>query len=195
MPTSDYFVNHERARRFPWSIYHRPLEDDLERFLCSVAVDGGSRVLVIGCGLLQELDHAPEGLRFTAVDIDPRVIDIVAARHDRRIEATRVVGPETSLAELGLGQFDGVYAKEVIEHIVPYQSYMAGLRQLLREGGRLWLSTPNYGEPWLPLLESTVLEWVARRSGYTRRDIHPSRFTRRSLAAALEAAGFHDVHA
>src|SRR5690606_25351958 len=62
-------------------------------------------------------------------------------------------------------------------------------------GGRLWLSTPNYGEPWLATLESTVLEMVARKDGFSRRHIHPTRFSRRSLSRGLEAAGFTGVHA
>ncbi len=43
--SSDYFVNHPRAARFPWSIYHRALERSLARFLAEVAVgaDGAPR--------------------------------------------------------------------------------------------------------------------------------------------------------
>jgi len=37
--TTDYFVNHARARRFPWTLYHQPLERDLARFLRHVAAD------------------------------------------------------------------------------------------------------------------------------------------------------------
>jgi len=33
----DYFANHERARKFPWTLYHAPLERDLARFLAQVA--------------------------------------------------------------------------------------------------------------------------------------------------------------
>ena len=37
----DYFVNLERNRRFPWSLYHQPIEDDLEAFLQAVAAELG----------------------------------------------------------------------------------------------------------------------------------------------------------
>jgi hypothetical protein len=83
----------------------------------------------------------------------------------------------------------------VIEHIHAWPTWLAGLRRSLKPGGRLWLSTPNYGEPWLPSLESTVLELVARRSGFSRKHIHPTRFSRRSLERGLRALSFHDVHA
>jgi hypothetical protein len=199
-PQPDYFANHERARRFPWTLYHAPLERDLARFLARVAVDHpDGHVLVVGCGLLHELDAAPAGLRYTVVDIDPRAVDAVLARNDPRIAGGHVVAPERPIA---LGRrFAGIYAKEVIEHIHAWPAWLAGLRRALvpatatTPGGRLWLSTPNYGEPWLPALESTVLELVARKDGFSRRHIHPTRFSRRSLARGLEAAGFVDVHA
>jgi len=188
----DYFANHERARQFPWTLYHAPIERDLARFLAHVAEQHpGGDVLIVGCGLLHELDAAPPGLRYTVADIDPRAVDAVMARKDPRIIAGEVVPPETPL-DLGR-RFDAIYAKEVVEHVLAWPAWLAGLRRALVPGGRLWLSTPNYGEPWLPALESTVLELVARRSGFTRRHIHPTRFSRRSLARGLEAAGFEDV--
>lgn len=190
----DYFANHERARKFPWTLYHAPLERDLGYFLDRVAIEHpeGS-VLVVGCGLLHEIDAAPRGLRYTVVDIDPRAVDAVMARKDPRIVDGLVVVPEQPI-ELGRS-FAAVYAKEVIEHVHAWPVWLAGLRRSLVPGGRLWLSTPNYGEPWLPTLESTVLEMVARKDGFSRRHIHPTRFSRRSLARGIESAGFTDVHA
>jgi SAM-dependent methyltransferase len=189
----DYFANHERARRFPWTLYHTPLERDLDDFLHRVAGEHpeGS-ILVVGCGLLHEIDAAPP-LRYTIVDIDARVVDAVLARKDPRIVAGHVVEPEAPI-ELA-SRFHGIYAKEVVEHVHSWPAWLASLRRALVPGGRLWLSTPNYGEPWLPALESTVLEVVARRSGFSRRGMHPTRFSRRSLARGLDAAGFVDVHA
>jgi SAM-dependent methyltransferase len=190
----DYFANHQRGRKFPWTLYHVPLERDLARFLEQTAAEHPSGdVLVVGCGLLHEIDTAPAGLRYTVVDIDPRAVDAVLARRDPRIVSGHVVTPEQPI-ELGKS-FAAIYAKEVIEHIHAWPTWLAGLRRSLVPGGRLWLSTPNYGEPWLPTLESTVLEMVARRDGFSRRHIHPTRFSRRSLARGLTAAGFTDVHA
>src|SRR5262249_22551979 len=115
----------------------------------------------------------------------------VMARNDPRISDGQVVAPEHPI-ELGR-KFAAIYAKEVVEHVLAWPAWLAGLRRSLAPGGRLWLSTPNYGERWLPALESTVLELVARRSGFSRRHIHPTRFSRRSLARGLRAAGFSEV--
>lgn len=190
----DYFANHARARQFPWTLYHAPLERDLARFLALVAAEHPSgEILVVGCGLLHELDGAPPGLSFHVVDVDERAVAAVLARRDPRITGGTVVPPEAPLA-LGRG-FAGIYAKEVIEHVLAWPAWLAGLRRSLVPGGRLWLSTPNYGEPWLPALESTILELIARRSGFSRKHIHPTRFSRASLARGLRAAAFADVEA
>jgi SAM-dependent methyltransferase len=184
---SDYFANHAKARRFPWTLYHRPLERDLARFLADVH----GTVLVVGCGLLHELDVAPPGVQFVVADVDARAVEAVLERDDPRIVEGIVVEPEKALEFTH--RFDAIYAKEVVEHVLAWPTWLAGLRRSLVPGGHLWLSTPNYGEPWLPALESTVLEVVARRDGFTRRDIHPTRFSRRSLERGLIAAGFRDV--
>ena len=48
----DYFANHARARRFPWTLYHKPLEADLARFLRQVSAEHpAGEILVVGCGL------------------------------------------------------------------------------------------------------------------------------------------------
>jgi SAM-dependent methyltransferase len=188
MEQSDYFANHVRARKFPWSLYHQPLEKDLARFLGDLTQ---GEVLVVGCGLLHEIDAAPPGLSFHVVDIDQRAVDAVLAKRDPRITGGTVVSPEAPI-ELGRS-FSGIYAKEVVEHVLAWPEWLAGLRRALIPGGRLWLSTPNYGEPWLPALESTVLELVARRDGFSRRDIHPTRFSKSSLKRGLVSVGFEDV--
>jgi SAM-dependent methyltransferase len=220
--TTDYFVNHARARRFPWTLYHQPLERDLARFLRQVATEHPhGEVLIVGCGLLHEIDAAPSGLAFHVADIDERAVAAVLARRDPRITGGTVVDPERpidhnfghslghnfghnfghslghslahSLAHGAARRFAAIYAKEVVEHVRAWPGWLTGLRRALVPGGRVWLSTPNYGEPWLAALESTVLELIARRSGFSRRDLHPTRFSRRSLARGLIGAGFEHV--
>lgn len=189
---ADYFTNHARARQFPWTLYHQPLERDLARFLRQVAAEHPTgELLVVGCGLLHEIDAAPSGLGFHVADVDARAVSAVLDRRDPRITGGTVVAAE---APIDLGRrFAAIYAKEVIEHVHAWPSWLAGLRRALVPSGRLWLSTPNYGEPWLAALESTVLEVIARRSGFSRRGLHPTRFSRRSLARGLAAAGFEQV--
>ncbi len=193
---TDYFANHVRARQFPWTLYHQPLERDLAKFLRQVAAEHPTgEVLVVGCGLLHEIDAAPSGLTFHVVDIDDRAVAAVLERNDVRITGGTVVPPEVPIDE-SLGayhRFAAIYAKEVVEHVLAWPAWLTGLRRALIPSGRLWLSTPNYGEPWLPAIESTVLELIARRSGFSRKDIHPTRFSAGSLRRGLRSAGFEQV--
>ena len=195
----DYFANHARARQFPWTLYHHPLEKDLAKFLRQVSAEHPfGDVLVVGCGLLHEIDAAPSGLAYHVVDIDERAVEAVLARKDARIKGGGVVPPEAAideaLADIGIRQkFAAIYAKEVVEHVLAWPIWLAGLRRALVPSGRLWLSTPNYGEPWLPAIESTVLEVIARRDGFSRKQLHPTRFSRGSLARGLRAAGFENI--
>jgi SAM-dependent methyltransferase len=189
---TDYFANHARARQFPWTLYHEPLERDLAKFLARVASEHPTgEVLVVGCGLLHEIDAAPAGLRYTVADIDARAVDAVLARKDPRIVDGVVVAPEEPIDLFR--PFAAIYAKEVVEHVLAWPRWLTGLRRALVPRGRLWLSTPNYGEPWLPAIESTVLEVIARKSGFSRRDLHPTRFSRGSLARGLRGAAFTDI--
>lgn len=186
--SADYFSNHRRASRFPWSLYHRPLERDLGAFLASLAADRRApRILVMGAGYLHELPSVPRSARLTVADIDARVIDRLAGLRDERIE--RCVHLANGRELDGLGTFDGIYAKEVVEHLADASSWVRDLAGRLATGGRLWLSTPNYGDALLPLLESTVLELIGRWSGYSRKGIHPTRFTLERLERILISAG------
>ena len=193
MEDVDYFVNHKRVGKFPWSLYHDPLQDSLLEFLGDIS-DRNSipKVLVVGCGLLSELNELPPNLRLSCVDLDPRVVENVGKIKDPRIVHTAVVQAGAIDLQPPM-KFDAIYLKEVIEHIHDPLSYVRMLKDLLAPGGQVWMSTPNYGEPWLPFLENTALEFVARISGFSRKHIHPVKFSKTTLLDLLQVGGFQDV--
>ena len=181
-PAAPYFVNHDRRNRFPWSIYHA----ELRRRIAAVLRSHGPqpRVLVVGCGLEPRIDGGPPGAAYFACDVDARAIDECRRRHPEMGERLAVCeGPlEVPSAGAFAGSFDVVLAKEVIEHLDAPDAWARVLAARVEVGGELVLTTPNYGRfSPLPLLERTVLEWVARRDGYSRLHLHPSKFDRRRL--------------
>jgi SAM-dependent methyltransferase len=179
-----YFTNHERRVRFPWSIYHRGLA---RRLAAVVRASGRSpRVLVVGCGLEPYVDGGPPAATYYGCDLDPRTIEACRAVYPEMSERLQLCPSPDSLPERGDfgGLFDVVVAKEVIEHIPEPAPWARLLARKVAPGGSLVLTTPNYGRlSTLPLLEATILELVARRDGFSRRHIHPSRFDAASLAA------------
>lgn len=178
-----YFRNHERRNRFPWSLYHQ----DLQRRVADAVTAHGStpEVLVVGCGLEPYVEGAPPGAVFSGCDLDPRAVAQCQRLYPHLRDRMFVsVGPYQLFAEGELRQYDVVVAKEVIEHTLQPERWAQELARSVKPGGELVLTTPNYSI-WstLGLLERTALELVARRDGYSRKDIHPSRFTPARLRA------------
>lgn len=191
---AEYFANHARRTRFPWSLYH----EGLSKRLANIVREHGPspRVLVVGCGLEPVVDGAPPGARFHACDLDARAIDRCKALFPDMAERLAVCPDAGTLPAAGAFEapFDVVLAKEVIEHLPEPAPWAQMLAARVAVGGDLVLTTPNYGRlSTLPLIEATVLEWIARRDGYTRRHIHPSRFDRARLRALDVGPGMRFV--
>jgi SAM-dependent methyltransferase len=136
-------------------------------------------VLVVGCGL-EPFVPGVNDAEYFGVDLDARSIEACRARFPEL--ATRLVtcpGPYELPHGAGFDRgFDAIVAKEVVEHLDDPARWVRALCERLAPAGDLLLTTPNYGR-WstLGLLESTILEVLARRDGYSRMHIHPSRFT------------------
>jgi 2-polyprenyl-3-methyl-5-hydroxy-6-metoxy-1,4-benzoquinol methylase len=187
---NDYLKNLEVVDRFPWSIYHRPIRSNvLQVIQQEEKLKGPLRILNVGCGLSQILPHIDSRHDYHGVDVDPRAIEICRSRYK--------VGHFDQCEDYSLptadDQFDVVFATEVIEHVLDTSRWLKELIRVTRPGGRIQLSTPNYGDFVLPLIENTFLEWVARRKGFTRKGLHPVPFSSAKLAQALRNAGLTEI--
>lgn len=188
----DYFSNHRLKLRFPWRLYHAPIIRELRRVLDE---HPNADVLNVGSGPfleLEELAGVAAGARIAVCDVDPRAIEAAKELHGSRLARADVVEVGQPLPHAD-ASFDVVVSMDVIEHVADPGPWLAELARVVRPGGTLFLTTPNYGFSTLGLLERTALEVIARYQGFSRKDIHPSKFSRRRLRATLERAGFVDV--
>ncbi len=144
--------------------------------------------LDIGCGPGTFIATLPEGHRSVGIDIAAPQIAHAETRYATARREFRVVepGPLPFADE----SFDVVTLVELIEHLPDEQNrrLLAEARRVLRPGGRLLASTPNYASLW-PALELLV----DRLGRVPYRDQHITHYTRGRLSALLEAAGFADV--
>lgn len=180
MTEAPYFVNHARKDRFPWSLYHRPL---IEGFTSVLSTMPGARVLVVGCGLEPFFPGVPN-VTFFGCDLDRNAVEESKKLFPDMADRLAACPSEQELPTEGLfaGDFDVVLAKEVVEHLPEPTPWAQMLARRVKVGGALLLSTPNYGlDSSLGVLERTVLEWVARKDGYSRAHIHPSKFDAKRL--------------
>ena len=127
-----YRYRQEVKRRYP-SIWSIPLiKKELDRLL--EIVGDGSRVLEVGAG------DRRFGKRLQAMrsNIEYRSFDIDRATEQDYYRVDEIAG-----------EFDCIYAFELIEHLTPEEglTLLRSLHGLLRPGGKLLLGTPNLYHP------------------------------------------------
>ena len=148
----------------------------------------GQRVLDVGCGggLLSEA-LARAGAQVTAIDLAPELVK-VARLHglESGVKVDYQVKAVEALAEERPGSFDAITCMEMLEHVPDPAAIIAACAQLLRPGGRLFLSTLNR-TPAAFALAIVGAEYVARL--LPRGTHHYDGFIKPSeLAAWLRAA-------
>lgn len=152
-------------------------------------ITAGDRVLDVGCGSGVFSDAmARRGAMVLGVDANGLAMDYAQKTFGGPGGPTFRQG---LLDELPIepGSFDKAVCLEVIEHVYPQQvsKLFADLFGILRAGGKMLVTTPNYRGTW------PIIEWAADRFSPVAKmdaDQHVTHFNRQSLRAALVASGF-----
>jgi SAM-dependent methyltransferase len=155
----------------------------------------GSRLLEVGCGAGNLLLQATvPGSYPLALDLSRQALTFVRSRLQEAafgaeapsgFACTQAIGEALPFSA---GSFDCVLLSEVIEHLTAPQISIGEAARVLRSGGRLLVTTPNYRSFW-PLMEWTVdrLNMAPKMAG----EQHVSRFHPASLRRVLAEAGLH----
>ena len=151
-------------------------------------VGGRKRVLDVGCSsgyLARPLVAA--GCTVIGLERDPEAADQARAV----CEDVLVGDVETMELPFEAGSFDVVLCGDLIEHLRDPEAFLARVRPLLREGGRLVLTTPNVAN-WAVRLGLLVGRWRYTERGILDRT-HTHLFTRSTLVETLKRAGYRVV--
>lgn len=152
------------------------------------AIAGQRRHLDIGCSAGTFIGTLGEDHDSLGIDLVEAQIAFARQRHgaaNRRFEVVPA-GP----LPFADASFDAVTVVELIEHL-PAADNLLLLREaarVLAPGGRLVVSTPNYGGLW-PVLE----KMVNKLGAVDYSDQHITHYTRRGLARLMAEAGLGDV--
>lgn len=151
-------------------------------------LQGPLKHLDIACGPGTFIGTLEPGIESTGVDIAQSQIDYAESAYGAPGKRFDVVAP--GRLPYADGEFDVATCIELLEHLTPDDglTLLREARRVIAPGGRLLLSTPDYGGGW------PVLEWLVNRlGGVSYEDQHITHFTRARLAVLLERAGFADV--
>lgn len=155
-----------------------------ERVLSALPSGEQLSILDVGCFAGSFLSMIPESRfgRQLGVDILPSQIEYARAHYERAFRRFRHIGSVADLADID-ETFDCITLIEVIEHL-DRSAASALLREIsrkLKPGGKLVLTTPNYGSAW-PLIELLL----NRLSDVKYEEQHITRFSYYSVDRELE---------
>lgn len=105
----------------------------------------GAKVADVGCGggLLSEA-LARAGAKVTGIDLGTKVIEVAKLHlHESGLAVDYRVQSSSELAAAEPASFDAVCCMELVEHVPDPQALVSDLAALLKQGGRLFMSTLN----------------------------------------------------
>ena len=181
--TAGYYDEIYRRRNGVQSRWHR----DKFAFVAARLPKSGC-IVDIGCGpgtFLGDLNDSNRKL----IGFDISKDQINYANETYGTTAKEFIQVSTPPYPIDDGVVDAVTAIEVIEHLdsTSIQAVLMEAYRILRPGGYLFLTTPNYGSLW------PILEWVVGKiSPISYDQQHITRFTRTTLADLLSSSKFQD---
>jgi SAM-dependent methyltransferase len=128
------------------------------------------RILEIGCGTGHNLVMLKRFGRVDAVEIDPAARAIASGRLGHAV----MDAPLPALTGVEDRAYDLVAILDVLEHVEADREALESIARKLRPGGRILIAVPAH--PWMWSAHDVV-------------NHHKRRYTRKTLRAAVEAAG------
>jgi SAM-dependent methyltransferase len=161
----------------------QPPELDLRRRFLLSEVGRGDRALDLGCGAgTFAAMLAAAGAVVTGVEVAEAALSRARAAHP---ELDFRLVPLDGPLPFDDGEFDLIWASEVIEHVADTERWLQEVARVLAPGGRLLVTTPNHPRA---ALAARGIEHYSEPFGD-----HLHLYTRGSLATALTDLGFQQV--
>lgn len=177
---SEYYLDYmTKQEQFPRAGFNRSKRLFVEETV-RARVPAGGHVLDLGCGP-GWVSHNLVGIYdLVGVDVEEDAVRFCREHYD----AHYMVGDAFNLA-FPAEYFDAVIFTEAIEHFREPARALAEIRRVLRPDGIVMVTTPNCGSLFWIAIENTWHRFFGGPCKPYSRDVHPSRFTRRSLEELL----------
>lgn len=172
----EYMLNQER---FPRAGFNRSKRLFVEHMVKG-RVSAGGYVLDLGCGPGWVSHNLIQDYVVIGVDIEEPAVRFCVSQYGPRY----LVGDAFHLP-FPPAVFDAVVFTEAIEHFREPAGALAEIQRVLKPGGTALVTTPNCGSLFWITIENTWHRFFGGPCKPYDRDVHPSRFTRRSLRALM----------
>jgi len=147
------FINIFAHSSVPWQ------QEILKRFLNRAGVKDSSLVADIGSGIGNNIKTISEFTsHITAVDVSPAALDILRKNYSGLVGDLSVINADANTLPFQEKIFDVVILTEILEHCENPERVLSECVRILKTGGSLIVSTPNYLNPaglWKKLWDST----------------------------------------
>jgi SAM-dependent methyltransferase len=143
------------------------LSDFLKRW---GGVPANARILEIGCGTGHNLPMLAQFGEVDAIEID----ETAAAKASERLGKKVGTSPLPELDGVRPGSYDLVAVLDVVEHVEDDVAALKAIAQALKPGGQILITVPAHQWMW---------------SAHDVVNHHKRRYSKKTLAAALDAAG------
>ena len=174
-----------------WNQYHNQLD-----YYLDLAGNGSRDILDVGCAQSTlALLLAERGHHVTAVDLRPEFLEYAQSRYtlgDIRFIVANVLDDNIP------GNYDLIFANQLIEHLVYPDRLLRRLKQYLKIGGRLVVTTPNgdYIKNKLPSFHQIGDPGAWEHRQFTADgDGHFYAYLRDELVDIFKSCGFSDIQA
>lgn len=177
---SEYYLEYMTDQeRFPRAGFNRSKRLFVEQTIRN-RLSAGALVLDLGCGPGWVSHNLVADFALTGVDVEEDAVKLCRSLY----QADYMVGSAFDLP-FPAGQFDAVIFTEAIEHFKEPEATVVEITRVLKPGGIAVVTTPNCGSLFWLLIENTWHRFFGGPCKPYSRDVHPSRFTRRSLREML----------
>ncbi len=163
-----------------------------EYFIEFMNLSGSEKIIDIGCGsgtFTMELAKKYPKTKIIGIDISQAVIGFAKkkAKKEGIKNVDFLVSPINKLPKQASNS-DVAIVSHLIEHIKKPKEALMEVKKMLKKGGRLFLTTPNYLSLW-PLAE-IVFDKTMAKKGYSLEEQHISKFDYFSIKKITKEAGF-----
>ena len=165
--------------------YNRYILSNIKKNFC---------ILDVGCGfgfLLQKLNNTIADLSTIGIDIN-----LYALKYAQKImPKTHLIEAVADKLPFSDKKFDAIFATDLIEHLQNPSAFLKAAHRILKDDGKLILSTPDrfsiYLVPGKNIIEQLLFN-ILRILGVTKIDpTHKKEFTIQELSQLLSLNGFY----